>query len=82
MALLISARAPVVEKALALARVNRERSSLHRLFPAIQSKLVVLDRAHAADRRGLVSRRERATVLAAKPIARLRRGNGFLHLHV
>ena len=51
--------------ALAVAGGGRERAALSRLLRAFRSGVALLDRAHAAPRRGLVFRRGGETPLAA-----------------
>src|SRR6267143_268594 len=61
------------EAALAVARRDRERSFMHDVFSAFRSGLALLDRAYAADRRGLVFSAKFETPVAAQPAPRLRR---------
>src|SRR6266571_9062470 len=65
-----------------MARSDRDRPAWRRVFPAIQSKLALLDRADAAHHRDLVFRRKLTTALAAQSLARLSRRNCFFHRHV
>src|SRR5205814_9130449 len=65
----------IAAAALALARGDHERRSLRRLFPAVQLRLALLDRAHAIARGALVFARTIEAPLASRCSARLCRGH-------
>ena len=79
---LIAPSDPKTKTSLALLRRHRERTSLHILLPAVQSKLALLDCANPVNRGRLVLGRRIKAAMAPKSVAGVCRRHCLFHRDV